>query len=78
MKSGGSYTFYSSPIWNYSAKLGKYGSVFVRESLLASYKQAEFWKNMSNRIFGISDEEIETLVTEMEAKYETANLDTTV
>lgn len=78
MKSGGYYTFYSSPIWNYSAKLGKYGSVFVRESLLASYKQAEFWKNMSNRIFGISDEEIETLVREMEAKYETANSDTAV
>lgn len=78
MKSGGYYTFYSSPIWNYSAKLGKYGSVFVRESLLASYKQAEFWKNMSNRIFGISDEEIETLVTEMEAKYGTANSDTAV
>nr|DAG65009.1 MAG TPA: leucine-rich repeat protein [Bacteriophage sp.] len=78
LKSGGYYTFYSSPIWNYSAKLGKYGSVFVRESLLASYKQAYLWSNMSNRIFGISDEEIETLKAEMEAKYETANSDTAV
>ena len=45
--------FSSTPIGGYSTSAGKLGSVFVPASLLAAYKTANFWSNISNRIVGI-------------------------
>jgi len=67
------YGFSNTPLSTYG-----YGKVYVRESLLATYKSALYWSYFSNKFVGMTDEEIETLVTEMEAKYETANSDTAV
>ena len=44
--------FYSTPIGGYSASAGRYGSIFVPASLLASYKAATNWSYFSNRFVG--------------------------
>lgn len=70
--------FYGTPIYGVSTYTGAYGSIFVRQSLLNAYKTNGNWTRYSSRIVGLTDEEIEAIKAEMEAKYETANSDTTV
>lgn len=53
--------FYSTPILGYSASTGCYGSIFVRASLVDSYKSATNWTYFSSRFVGLTDEEIEAL-----------------
>ena len=56
-----SYAFSSTPIAGYSASTGCYGSIFVRASLVDSYKSATNWTYFSSRFVGLTDEEIEAL-----------------
>lgn len=64
---------------NAFSTVGVFGySIYVRESLISNYLSASKWSYFSSRFVGMTDEEVETLITEMEAKYETANSDTTV
>ena len=44
--------FVSTPIGGYSASAGRYGSIFVPASLLASYKAAKNWSYFSSRFVG--------------------------
>ena len=44
---------YSTPIGGYSKSAGRYGSIFVPASLLASYKAATNWTYFSSRFVGI-------------------------
>ena len=48
----GTSVFYSTPIGGYSATAGRYGSVYVPASLLASYKTATNWASISSRLVG--------------------------
>ena len=43
--------FISTPVSNYSASAGRYASIFVPQSLLASYKAATNWTTISSKIF---------------------------
>ena len=45
--------FTSTPIGGYSTSAGRYGSIFVPASLLASYKAATNWAYFSSRFVGI-------------------------
>ena len=45
--------FSSTPIGGYTTSAGVYGSVYVPNSLLASYKTASNWSTISARIVGI-------------------------
>lgn len=45
--------FTSTPIGGYSAIAGKFGSIYVPASLLASYKAASNWSYFSSRFVGI-------------------------
>lgn len=45
--------FSSTPIGGYTTSAGAYGSVYVPNSLLASYKAANNWSTISARIVGI-------------------------
>ena len=57
-----SYAFLSTPIGGYTTSTGGvYGSVFVPESLLTTYKNATNWKLISSRIVGLTESEIEKL-----------------
>lgn len=49
----GTSTFQSTPIGGYSASAGQYGSVFVPQSLLASYQAATNWASIASRIVGV-------------------------
>lgn len=49
----GTSAFASTPIGGYSATAGQYGSVFVPQSLLASYQAATNWVAISSRIVGV-------------------------
>ena len=46
-------TFTSTPISRYYTAIGRYGSIFVPSSLVASYKNATNWTTYANRIFAI-------------------------
>ncbi len=48
----GSSAFASTPIGGYSVSAGRYGSIFVPASLLASYKTATNWSYFSSRFVG--------------------------
>ena len=48
-----SQAFYSTPIAGYSASAGRYGSIYVPSSLLASFKTATNWSVYSNRMVGV-------------------------
>ena len=50
---GNSTAFSSTPIGGYSATAGKFGSIYVPSSLLASYKVATNWTYFSSRFVGI-------------------------
>lgn len=54
-------TFFDTPIDGYSLYAGKYGSVFVRASLLNVYQNDSLWSRYSKRFVGLTDSEIETL-----------------
>jgi hypothetical protein len=42
--------FVSTPIGGYTASAGKYGSIYVPSSLVASFKAAANWSSVSARI----------------------------
>ena len=52
--------FYSSPIAS-SSYLGHFGSVFVPASLLSEYKSYGAWSYFSDRLVGLTDEQIAAL-----------------
>ena len=54
-------TFSSTPIAD-STYLGYYGSIYVRQSLLESYKAATNWTFYSDRMVGVTDEEAEAII----------------
>lgn len=45
-------TFQRTPLWN-SSYLGRYGSIFVPTSLLASYRAISEWEYLKDRLVGI-------------------------
>lgn len=47
-----------------STVLGRFGSIFVRESMVSQYKSANVWSTYSDRITGISDADIEALLSQ--------------
>ena len=54
--------FVSTPISNYTTSTGGiYGSIFVKQSLLASFKTATYWSAYSARMVGLTDEQIAAL-----------------
>lgn len=53
--------FTSTPISNYSTTAHQYGTIYVRASLLASYKAATRWSAYSARMVGLTDAEIAAL-----------------
>lgn len=53
-------TFYNTPMSS-SGYTGAFGSIFVRASLLATYKANTYWKYYSSRFVGLTDEEIAAL-----------------
>lgn len=55
-----SLAFRSTPL-STSTLTGSFGSIFVRESMLSSYKTRAGWSYFSNRIVGLTDEEIAAL-----------------
>lgn len=57
---GNSNAFSMTPIM-FSTYLGYYGSIFVRASMLDSWKSATIWKYFSNRFVGLTDEQIAEL-----------------
>ena len=58
----GGYMLNSTPINGYSTYAGGYGSIFVRESLLNTFKTS--WKTWSSRFVGMTDDEISALYEE--------------
>lgn len=54
------YVFNSTPI-TASSYLGYFGSIFVRASLLESWKVSVYWSTYSARMVGLTDEEIANL-----------------
>ena len=52
-KLSNSIAFSSTPIGGYSTSAGTYGSIYVKASLLASYKAATNWTYFSSRFVGI-------------------------
>jgi len=50
---GASSVFYSTPIGGYSAIAGQYGSVYVPQSLLTSFRTSSTWSTISSRIVGV-------------------------
>ena len=54
--------FISTPISNYTTSTGGvYGSIFVKESLLASFRTATRWSTYSARMVGLTDAQIAAL-----------------
>jgi len=49
----GTSAFASTPIGGYSASIGWFGSVYVPNSLVNSFKTATNWASISSRIFGV-------------------------
>ena len=59
---GNSNVFFSSPISTYITSTGGvYGSIFVKQSLLASFQTAPNWSRYSARMVGLTDEQIAAL-----------------
>ena len=55
-------TFSYTPIANFTSYTsGEYGSIFVRASMLKAFKSATNWAYFSNRMVGLTDEEIANL-----------------
>lgn len=53
--------FNSTPISDYSASAGRYGSIYVPASMLTTYQTAYLWSWFSNRFVGLTDAELATL-----------------
>lgn len=62
---GAAYVFTSTPM-SVSTYTGTFGSIFVRESMLASYKTRAYWSAFSSRFVGLTDDEIATLDASLE------------
>ena len=58
-------TLSNTPIAD-SSYLGYYGSIYVRASLLSSYQTATNWVQYSDRMVGVTDEEIENIIQSFE------------
>lgn len=56
----GANTFMNTAFAN-SATLGKYGSIFVANSMLSSFQTAQYWSTYKSRMVGLTDEEIAAL-----------------
>ena len=56
----GTGVFYATPM-STSAQLGHWGSIFVKESLLSSFKTKTNWSAYSARMVGLTDAQIEAL-----------------
>lgn len=52
----------STPLSNYTTILGKYGSIFTRESLVSSYLASASWALHSARFVGLTDDEVESIL----------------
>lgn len=48
---------------NYSGALGHFGSIYVRASLLDSFKAATNWVQYSKRMVGLTDVEVEAIIS---------------
>ena len=59
----GSKVFNSSPIGGYSASAGRFGSVFVPQSLLTQYQSATNWTSISSRIVGLTASQVQELTS---------------
>lgn len=46
-------TFFYTPLYNYSAQAGQYGSIFVPSSLLTAYQTDTNWGQISERFVGV-------------------------
>lgn len=57
----GSYTALMSTPMSTTGYTGAYGSIYVRESMLASYKTRTNWSRYSSRFVGLTDEQIAAL-----------------
>ena len=57
---GSAFILANTPMSN-SGYTGSFGSIFVKESLLNSWKTATYWSAFSDRFVGLTDEEISTL-----------------
>lgn len=57
------YNGFANTTFTDSTYLGYYGSIYVRSSLLASYKAATNWAQVSDRIVGLTDEEINQIMS---------------
>ena len=51
-----------TPISSYSTIAGRYGSVFVRASLVTAYQSAKYWSGISSKIVGLTDDQISDLL----------------
>lgn len=59
------YVFYSTPIYGYTTfTSGEYGSIFVKQSMLSAFMSATNWSFFSERMVGLTDEEIAALDNE--------------
>lgn len=56
----GAYVFNTTPL-AISTYIGRFGSIFVKQSMLDSFKTAQYWSSMSARMVGLTDEEIAAL-----------------
>ena len=56
-----SYVFGNTPLINSTFLSGVYGSIYVRKSLLFSFKLSSGWSVYSSRFVGLTDEEIANL-----------------
>lgn len=62
---GSTYAFYSTPIYGYTTfTSGEYGSIFVKQSMLSAFMSATNWSFFSERMVGLTDEEIAALENE--------------
>ncbi len=50
--------FMSTPISTYSASYGTYGTIYVKSSMLTSFKAATNWKTYSARMVGLTDAQV--------------------
>lgn len=53
--------FTSTPLSNYSTTAGQWGSIYVRQSLLATYLANTNWASFSARLVGLTDAQISAL-----------------
>ena len=55
------YVLSNTPMSN-SVYLGRFGSIYVPSALLSDYQNDYIWSLFSNRIVGLTDEEIQDVI----------------